>query len=90
MLNNNNISLDQARYIMLQKYPNLKLISVVDYDVLYVFNTMLKDYDPKTDEIAYDGLKAVRKDDGRVLTFIPLQHNPEEYATAVERTLKQL
>lgn len=87
MSNVNNISLDQARYIILQEYPDRKPVSVVDYDIFYVFNLMPRNYKSETDGIVYDSLKAVRKDDGRVLSFIPLHHDSRKYAESVEKSL---
>lgn len=90
MSNVNNISLDQARYIILQEYPDRKPVSVVDYNIFYVFNLVPRNYDPETDGIVYDNLKAVRKDDGRIMTFNPLEHGGEEYLEAVENTITKL
>lgn len=87
MSNVNNISLDQARYIILQEYPDRKPVSVADYDIFYIFNLMPRNYEPETDGIVYDSLKAVRKDDGRVLTFNPLYHDSRKYAETVEKSL---
>lgn len=90
MSNVNNISLDQARFIVIKEYPDRKPVSVVDYDIFYVFNLIPRNYDPETDGLVYDSLKAVRKDDGRVLTFMPLHHNPSKYEEAVEQNLTML
>lgn len=90
MSNVNNISLDQARYIILQEYPDRKPVSVVDYDIFYIFNLMPRNYDPEIDGIVYDNLKAVRKDDGRTMTFNPLVHGGEKYLEAVENGITKL
>lgn len=68
----------------------MKPINAVDYDVFYVFTMIPKDYGAKSSNILYDNMKAVRKDDGRILTFNPLDHNAMEYARAVQEKIMNL
>lgn len=73
------MSIKDAEKILLEKFPKAKLISVVDYNNYYVFNTDSKK--------SIKPLIAVTKDEGRIMTFNPLYHGSDEYIKAVRESI---
>lgn len=84
MSNQSNISLEEAKSIVLKKYPNYKIKSSVDYKNLYVFDLIPKNMDPNSDGMLLENPVAIEKDgEHRTMRFHPLDHNPSAYMKAV-------
>lgn len=64
-------------------FGNVKIVSVVDYDDYYVFNTLPLNFKGSG---LIRPLVAVRKSTGDVVHFNPLDH--DGYAKAVTKTIK--
>ena len=69
------INKDAARYILLKERPNLKIKKVTEYETVFVFDVIPKDYDEKTNGPILQNPIAVRKSDGRVFRFNPMEYN---------------
>lgn len=64
-------------------FPEMRVISVVDFDDGYVFNLV-----PKTGGDVYIGLFMVQKGTNKIKHFNPMfLDNPKEYFDAVDKTL---
>lgn len=67
-----------------EKYSDkLQLISAVDFDDLYVLDVKRKD----SDSINLAGLLAVRKSDGKILPFNPINYGLKRYQEAAETSI---
>lgn len=82
------MKMEEAIVIVISKYPNFKLVSVVDYDNFFVFNIVPPGYNIARDGEWFGGLTAVDKRLKTTLTFNPLMHNPSAYAKAVKDNIK--
>lgn len=82
-----NVELNEAINIMSKMHPKLKLVSVVDYDNYFVFSAHPTDYDRDTNGEYLGGLIAVDKLFKVTMHFIPLLHNPSEYAKAAKNNV---
>lgn len=80
--------LDEAISIIRNKYPDFKLISVVDYDMFFVFNIVPFSHDVNRDGEWLGGLTAVDKTQKTTMSFNPLDHNPELYVEAANNNIK--
>lgn len=78
---------DEAEDILLDKYPNEKLISVVDCNDYFVFNTIPKKGDEQKNKRMLKPLKAVLKSDGRIMFFTPLHHKDSDYHKKVKTNI---
>lgn len=72
---------------MREVYPNYKLINVVDYNNYFVFNIAPPNHNVATDGEWFGGLVAVDKLFKVTMHFVPLQHNPSEYAKAAKNNI---
>lgn len=80
--------LEEAISIIKSKYPDFKMISVVDYDEFFVFNIVPANHNVNRDGAWLGGLTAVNKTLKSTMSFNPLHHDPESYAKAVKNTIK--
>lgn len=64
----------KAKLLVTDKFPNCKVVSVVDYKDLYVFVV----------EPVMLGLIAVNKENGNVFGFNPMLDDPDEYFKLAE------
>lgn len=78
----------EAIAIIATKYPNFKLINVVDYDNFFVFNIVPPGHDIERDGEWFGGLTAVDKKLKTTITFNPMMHNPAAYAKAAKDNIK--
>lgn len=81
------MKIEEAITVIHKRYPNYKLINVVDYDNYFVFNITPPNHNIETDGEWLGGLVAVDKARKVTMHFIPLQHNPSEYARAVKNNI---
>jgi hypothetical protein len=81
------MKIEEAIAIIREVYPNYNLINVVDYNSYFVFNITPPDHNIETDGEWFGGLVAVDKLFKVTMHFIPLQHNPDEYAKAAKNNI---
>lgn len=81
------MKLEEAVSIIRESYPNYNLINVVDYNNYFVFNITPPNHNIETDGEWFGGLVAVDKLFKVTMHFIPLQHNPVEYAKAAKNNI---
>ena len=82
------MDVNRAEKIVLRKYPKEQLVSVVDWDKYYVFNTIPKQGDAERNKRLIKSLRAVIKDTGKVMTFNPLYHGDKSYFESVKNSIK--
>lgn len=82
------MTLERAEKIFLNKYPNEELISVVDWDKYYIFNSSPKGTGENAVTMTVKPLRAVVKDTGKIMTFNPLHHGGPEYVKAAKERIK--
>lgn len=80
--------LEEAISIIKSKYPDFKMISVVDYDKFFIFSIVPANHNVNRDGMWLGGLTAVDKKLKSTMSFNPLHHNPILYAEAVNNTIK--
>ncbi len=83
-MSNINNDIQKACLILKNEIQDLKPISVVEYEDLYVFDTKFRT--SKGLENHFLGLLAVSKD-GKVFGFNPLANNPKEYFKAAKNKI---
>ena len=81
------IDYKQAFGIVAVKLRKFRIISVVDYDKYFVFNTEPKNFQKSVGGFI-GGLVAVDKETGALFGFNPMDHNPSEYFKTVENKIK--
>lgn len=86
----NSISLKTAIEFFHKRYPMLEARNVVDYREYYVIDAMPKGYDVKKDGPFRTSLRCVRKSDGKVFGFNPMDHDPKAFFKAVDERLVRL
>lgn len=78
----------EAFDILQKKYPDKVIKSVVDYEALdlYVFNAVPAD---KVNTPMVDTLYSVDRSTGKIRGFQPMQHSPDRYFEAVDKSYKE-
>lgn len=75
--------LREAYELLNKKKPNLKVLSCVDYNEYFVFNTESSEHSEDNGPWL-GGLLAVNKKTKEVFGFNPMKFNPSEYFKAAE------
>lgn len=74
------MTVPEARKIFVRKFPQLKIVSGVEYASIYVFNAIRKDQKLGTGmHTQFDTLYSVDKKSGEIMSFNPLHMPIEEY-----------
>ena len=81
------MTLNRATEIISKSHPEFKPVSVVDYKGYFVFDIAPKNYDPETNGEWTGELIAVDKMFEVTMHFIPMLHDPDAYARAVETNI---
>ena len=78
------VDLYEAENIFREKYPNERLISVVEWKNYYIFNSSPKGISEKIAKFRLTPLRAIDKTNGLIRTFNPLVDGDSTYAKAVK------
>jgi hypothetical protein len=73
------MTVDEARIVFANKYPNLEIISCYEYDSIYVFNAKPKKLTLQKNQTMLDHAFAVDKNSPIVRAFQPFDIPIDEY-----------
>lgn len=73
------MNLKEATKLFTTKYPNQKILSIYEYDSVYVFSSAPKNSKATSDEGLFDCQTSVNKKTGKIQTFQPWNIPIDEY-----------
>lgn len=73
------MSVDDAYSKFKKSYPDLTILSCYEYESCFVFHAVSKNIDDDKKHMTFDSQYSVRKGDGKLTLFNPLDISDEEY-----------